>query len=148
MKPLLLTLAILFTIPTMLDAQSLDTYRWKSRLILLFTPTPENPLYVEQMRLLKAQSAEFEERDVLFIALTPQGKYDETGCVSDESLARQYYQHFKPAEEQFELILVGLDSGEKLRAQNTLTQSFVLLELIDGMPMRRQQIRRGNGGND
>ena len=44
-----------------------------------------------------------------------------------------------------ELLLVGLDGEEKYRAKNTLTPVSILLELIDGMPMRQQEIREGFG---
>lgn len=145
MKPLLLSLALLFITPAMMDAQFLNTYQWKSRLVLLFTPSPDNTLFLQQMSLLAEQSEAFEERDVLFITITPNGEHENTGRFPDESLARQYYQHFNPPKTQFELIVVGLDSGEKLRVSNRLTSPTVILELIDGMPMRRQQMRQADG---
>jgi hypothetical protein len=145
MKPLLISLALLLTTPAMMDAQFLNTYQWKSRLVLLFTPSPDDPLFLQQMSLLAEQSEAFEERDVLFISITPNGEYENTGRFLEESLARQYHQHFSPDKNQFELIVVGLDSTEKLRARNTLTPPSVLLELIDGMPMRRQELRQGYG---
>lgn len=145
MKPLLIICALLFTLPTTMKAQFLNTYKWKSRLVLLFTPSPEDSLFLQQMSLLAEQSEAFEERDVLFIAITPNGEYANTGRFLDASLAQQYHQHFKPSEDQFELIVVGLDSGEKLRVRNRLTSPAVILELIDGMPMRRQQMRQADG---
>ena len=46
---------------------------------------------------------------------------------------------------QVELVLVGMDGDEKYRAKNVITPVSVLLELIDGMPMRRRELRQGYG---
>jgi len=145
MKPLLITLILLFTAPTMMSAQFLNAYQWKSRLVLLFTPSPEDPLFLKQMSLLAEESERFEERNVVFIPITPNGKYENTGRFPDESTSRQYYQHFSPNENLFEMVVVGLDGTEKLRARNTVTPPSILFELIDGMPMRQQEILQGYG---
>ena len=42
---------------------------------------------------------------------------------------------------QFEVILIGLDGGVKLR-KSELLSSEELFTVIDGMPMRRAEIRR------
>lgn len=145
MKSLLLVLAMLFTFSTSANAQFLNTYQWKSRLVLIFTPAPDDPLFERQMRLLAERREDFEERDVIFIAMTPEGNHENTGFFLDESLSRQYYEHFSPYQYQFEMILVGLDGTEKFRATNTVTPSSILLELIDGMPMRQREVLKGYG---
>ncbi|MEL7163247.1 MAG: DUF4174 domain-containing protein, partial [Bacteroidota bacterium] len=61
----------------------------------------------------------------------------------EASLAKQYYDHFSPQDGIFELILVGLDGTEKFRARNMITPPSVLINLIDGMPMRRRELLEG-----
>ncbi len=145
MKALLLIIAFFFLVPTPARAQFLNEYQWKSRLVLVFTPSPSDPLFVRQMKLLQEAQEDFEERNVVFIMITPEGNHENTGLFLDQEASKQYYDYFGVAKYQLELILVGLDSNEKLRAQNRVTVPSVLLNTIDSMPMRQRQILRGKG---
>ena len=145
MKTILLTLVTLFGMSSIATAQSLNEFQWKTRLVVLFTPEPGDALFEEQVRLLYTQREGFEERDVIFMFVTPDGKFENTGRFLDESFSRQYYDKFNPRPYEFTMVLVGLDGNEKFRAANRLTPASVLLEMIDGMPMRRQEILQGTG---
>lgn len=125
--------------------QSLNNYLWKSRLVLLFTPAPDDPMFERQVRLLQEQVDALEERNVVFIFITPDGKFENTGRFLAEADARKFYDKFGAAQYHFEMILVGLDGTEKFRAKNRITPPSVLLELIDGMPMRRRELLQGYG---
>ncbi len=142
MKPLLLTFAFLFTLPTMMAAQSLNQYRWKSRLVLLFTPSPNDPVFERQVKLLYEQTEALKERKLVFLFVTPNVKTENTDRFLKEVNARKLYDKFDVEQDQFELILVGLDGYEKFRAVNQITPPSVLNNLIDGMPMRQQELRR------
>lgn len=142
MKTIYIVLALMM-FPLVSSGQFLNDYQWKSRLVLLFTPEPTDPLYERQMALLYRQQEAFEERNVVFISITPEGKHENSGVFLDEAMSRKYYDHFGVYQYQFEMILVGLDSHEKFRAKNTITPPSILLNLIDEMPMRRLEIRRG-----
>lgn len=143
MKALFLTLTLLFMLPTDADAQFLNEYQWKSRLVLVFTPSPSDPMFIRQMQLLRDAQEEFEERNVVFITITPRGDHENTGLFLDQEASKQYYDYFSVAPYQLELVLVGLDSNEKLRAKNRITAPSVILTAIDRMPMRRREILRG-----
>jgi len=145
MKALLLSFALLFCFPFAVEAQSLNTYRWKSRLVLLFTPTPDDPMFERQIRLLHGQNDEFEERNVVFMFITPDGKFENTGRFLKQADAQKMYSKFGAEQFQLEMVLVGLDGHEKFRAKNRITPPSVLLNLIDQMPMRAAEIRgKGN----
>lgn len=154
MKALLLFAALFFAMPTDLDAQFLNEYRWKSRLIVVFTPAPDDPVFVRQMRLLQERREDFEERNVVFLMITPEGKHENTGLFLDEAASRRYYEYFGAAQYQLEMVLVGLDGTEKLRTKNRVTAPSIFLEAIDGMPMRQRELLQGNtnksqiGGKD
>ena len=145
MKALLLVCALTFCFSANTEAQSLNSFRWKSRLVLLFTPTPEDNMFERQVQLLYGQHDEFEDRNVVFMFITPQGKFENTGRFLKEASARKMYRKFGAEQFQFEMVLVGLDGHEKFRAENRITPPSVLLNLIDEMPMRAREIRgRGN----
>lgn len=128
-----------------MEGQTLDSYRWKSRLVLLFTPAPDSPVFLEQVRLLEESAAALTERKVVVIRITPAKQHGNAAEFLDKANSLSYYERFKPQAEQFELILVGLDGSEKLRKRNITVPVSDINDLIDTMPMRRQELRR-NGG--
>jgi len=95
------------------------------------------------MKLFQESREEFEERNVVFIMVTPEGKHENTDLFLDQEASKQYYDYFGVEAFQLEVILIGLDSGEKLRAINRITAPSVILTAIDQMPMRRREILRG-----
>lgn len=144
MKALILFAALFFALPTTSSAQFLNEYTWKSRLVIVFTPSPNDPVFVRQMQLLQERREDFEERNVVFLMVTPEGNHENTGLFLDEAASRRYYEYFGAAQYQVEMVLVGLDGTEKFRAKNRVTAPSVLLTAIDGMPLRQRELLRGN----
>ncbi|MBB4080188.1 hypothetical protein GGR28_002818 [Lewinella aquimaris] len=142
---LLLPLILLTVLPELAGAQSPEDFRWKSRVVVLFTPAMDDPLFVEQYELLRARVEELDERQVQIVMATPNGERENSGMFLGESASAHYYDYFSAAPYQLELVLVGLDGTEKYRARNTITPVSVLLELIDGMPMRQRELKQGYG---
>lgn len=140
----LLTLLLLLPLTTTMG-QSLNDFQWQARLILLFTPDIDDPLFEQQYALLSESMEELYERQVRLLLITPGGDHENTGLFLQEASADYFYDHFSADPYQFELVLVGLDSEEKFRARNAITPVSVLTELIDNMPMRQQELRQGYG---
>jgi hypothetical protein len=139
--------AILFflSLPLIVSAQGLNEYQWTSRVLLVFTPDVNDPLFVEQYQLLAAAKEELDERQVAIILLTPEGEHENNGMFLQESESGYYYDYFSVKRYQLETILVGLDGTEKYRVRNAVTPVSVWIDLIDRMPMRRQHLRQGYG---
>ncbi|NJB86635.1 hypothetical protein GGR26_002412 [Lewinella marina] len=144
MKPLL-ALCLLFFLSLSVTAQSLPEYRWTSRVLVLFAPDLDDPLFLKQRALLADASEELRERDVVVLMATPQGDHENTGLFMPESSSEYFYDYFGAEPYQLELALVGLDGSEKFRAKNQVTPVSVLLRLIDSMPLRARELRRGYG---
>ena len=138
-----LAILLLMLLPLAATAQSVNDYQWKARLILVFTPDIDDPLFVEQYGLLQEASEQLDERMVKVLLITPEGNHENTGIFLDESASAYYYDRFSAEPYQLELILVGLDGHEKFRARNSVTPASVLIQLIDSMPMRQREIRQG-----
>ena len=81
-----------------------------------------------------------EERKLIVYQLTPE-KY-KTGMSEnpDWQFSGELFKKYKSAKTNFEIILIGLDGGIKLRQQELLTTRD-LFAIIDGMPMRRAEMR-------
>ena len=88
MKPLLLLFALTLLIPTNVQAQLLNEYQWKSRLILVFTHAPDDPMFVRQMKLLQEAQEDFAERNVVFIMISPEGMTKTAALLPGRHLQR------------------------------------------------------------
>ena len=143
MKSLLLASALAALLPLTVSGQSLEAYRWQARLVIIFTPDIDDPMFMEQYSLLKSASEELDERMVQIMLVTPNGDHENTGIFLQESASEYYYDYFSALPNQLELVLVGLDGTEKFRAKNAVTPPSVLLELIDSMPMRQRELLQG-----
>ena len=138
-------LPFLMILPLAVQAQSLNEFQWKSRVIVLFTPAADDPLFQEQRALLMRATDELRERQVVLLTVTPGGDQENTGIFLKESASDYFYDQFSASPQQMELSLVGLDGEEKYRAKNEVTPVSVIFELIDSMPMRQRKLRQGSG---
>lgn len=124
MKKLLIVLIFLAT-PALSDP--LDAYLWKSRPLVVFAQSADDPRYQQQMRLIEAERAALEERDVVILTdVEPMGA----------SLLRK---ELRP--NGFTIVLVGKDGTVKLR-KPVPWDVRELSRAIDKMPLRQQEAAR------
>lgn len=130
-------------------AQDLNTFRWKNRVLLLFTPDDEHPVFQRQVGMLRKQTEEMQDRQLITLFIAPDGHLENTHQFANAELSDYYYSHFGVDDRLFTLILVGLDGTEKYRSIGRAIAPGILYDIIDEMPMRRSQLRRrdkGHGG--
>lgn len=137
-----LILVLVLTGVTAAAAGSLDDYRWKHRLLLVFGETHDGTGIVEFRETLDAARCELEARDLLvgwFFA-------DEPARIGNDSLddrrAQAIRRMAQPAAGGVTVVLVGKDGGVKSRYDRAPPLADVFA-LIDGMPMRRAEMRSG-----
>ncbi len=106
-------------------ADTLEAYRWRARPVLVVA-APGDARADAQKGLMEAARAELAARDVVVIEADP-----------STPLGRR----FGPA---FSVVLVGKDGGEKARWREPVDPQAIARE-IDGMPMRREEMRREKG---
>lgn len=147
MKRLVLVLVLLNV--TAGAAESLDDYRWKHRLLLVFGETSDSTDMLEFREMLRAARCELEVRDLLTGWLFA----DEPPRIGNDRIDDRQAQAIRgmarPAASGVTVVLVGKDGGVKSRYAGapSLTDVFAL---IDGMPMRRAETRSRalNGPDD
>lgn len=136
-KDYLLIFALTFFGTSLCSSQDLRKHEWKNR-VLLISSKLEKPLN-EQLTILLKDSEGLKERKLIIYKVLP-NKYAE-GIQSDLWLKNEkFYAKIKGKRSDFEVILIGLDGGVKLRQMESLTTEK-LFTLIDGMPMRRREIK-------
>ncbi|MEM6806630.1 MAG: DUF4174 domain-containing protein [Bacteroidota bacterium] len=134
-----LCILILLLTPTM-HAQDFSSYRWENRLILLFADAEDNQELQQQLsEFLEDQQALAERKLLIFFIGEEESHmiFPQSKKLSHQS---DRWKQFRQRKAPFELQLLGLDGGRKLRKQSFVSRSE-LYALIDGMPMRRAEIK-------
>lgn len=117
-----LILTFIFLVTLQLKAQNLEEYQWRNRLLILFGDS-STEAFLRQKQLLTKEKASLEERAILIFE------------------GNRQLQEQLQLNAAFEgIILIGKDGGIKLKKPFTV-QPEAIFSLIDGMPMRKAEIR-------
>ena len=140
MKTLKLCFFILLMSNGILNSQNLDAHTWENRVILLLSDTKENTSLHEQLEILLKEKEGLQDRKLLIYRVFPNSysKGLKNGAWKD---SKTLYRDFKKSTAAFEIVLIGLDGGEKLRQDFVITAKD-LFALIDAMPMRVNELRK------
>jgi hypothetical protein len=125
---------------------SLAPLRWEKRIVLVFADkTPDFAAAVETLTSAEKRSA-IEERDIVWFAFGPESLETNFPGTLAETFGDAVRTRYFPPEKRGELdgavavVLIGKDGGVKLRAAGLNLEE--IFTLIDGMPMRRAEMRR------
>ena len=119
----------------------LDQFKWKNRLLLLFSPDRDHPLFEKLHRSISDRKTDVEDRDLVVFEILESGSSSMDNKQIDAQTAHSIRQHYRVPSSNFTVILVGKDGGVKLRRQDE-TQLVDIFGLIDSMPMRQQEMRQ------
>ena len=130
--------SMLWTAPT--GAADLATYQWEKRLLLIFAPIRSDHRFMALDETLSDKRAELQDRDMLVFRIFESGtSYAARQKMSLEN-AESLRRRFKVPSGEIHQILIGKDGGVKLTGDEKTTLQSVF-DLIDTMPMRRQEMR-------
>lgn len=120
---------------------NLARYRWKNRLLLLFSPSKNDKAYIKQIRDIRENEAEIKDRDlIIFRFFKNSDGYFDNEVIPFEDVKRAY-REFQMNEDQFSILLIGKDGGVKMNAQHYM-QTDDIFNIIDQMPMRQDEMRK------
>ncbi len=119
---------------------SLGAFRWDKRVLVISAPGADDAAFREQIDALDAGKAEFVERDMLLVTLLD----DAESAAGDRALTSEEVAGARVElgieQGEFAIRLLGKDGGVKL-SRNGVVPMDELYALIDGMPMRRREMR-------
>ncbi|PQJ80792.1 hypothetical protein BTO18_17140 [Polaribacter porphyrae] len=119
-------------------SQDLQKHRWKNRVVLIFSDSKDDEKLQNQINILSKEKEGLAEMKLLIYRFS-QGFFTtnfNTIWFSSTLKIRKY----KKKSEDFKIVLIGLDGGIKMK-QTTLLSAEKLFAIIDGMPMRRSELR-------
>ena len=121
----------------------LDDLRWQSRVLLVFSANEDDARAREFLAAAGEASCELEERDLVLGHITQTGgSYlgDSSVSAADADGVRKRFR----AEDEFLVLLIGKDGGAKAKYRD-VPELEEIFRLIDGMPMRRREVRQQSG---
>ncbi len=129
------------------QAQNLKQFKWENRILLVFSDKKENEIYKEQLQELSENEEGLAERKLLLFEVVEEEyrktHFDNANAGSSKWLITENLRKkFNAENERFKVVLIGLD-GRVKRTTNKLFEKEALFGLIDSMPMRIQEMSRG-----
>ncbi|MDG1728844.1 MAG: DUF4174 domain-containing protein [Algibacter sp.] len=123
-------------------SQNIASHQWKNRVLLIITDDSDSITFQNQIKTLQTHENGLTDRKLIVYQIK---KHSYTTGLKDEEWkdSSKLYKIFKTANTPFEVILIGLDGGIKLRQSDLLTCE-ALFSTIDVMPMRKEALKRKN----
>jgi hypothetical protein len=118
--------------------QNMDEYQWKNRVLLVFADEKNSDNLKLQIQVLENNKAELKERKIVVYKILP--SLFNFNFEDNWQSSSKYFKKFNPNKTKFKVMLIGLDGGIKLE-QAKILSTEKLFVLIDGMPMRKREIR-------
>jgi hypothetical protein len=119
----------------------MENHLWKNRVLLIYASDENSQELENQFAILEKHSKELLERKIIIYSFTKKSyrlNFDNNWKKSEE-----LFSSFIPKKDVFTIRLIGLDGGIKLE-QNRELSSEKLFTIIDGMPIRKREIRNKN----
>lgn len=121
------------------EAYDLSKYRWRNRLLLIFTPSEDFPAYQKLVENLKQKQDGVMDRDLIVFHLMGDGKSRVGEAMVSSQDTESLRRRFRVAAEEFRVVLVGKDGTVKL--SESVVKLPDIFALIDSMPMRQREMR-------
>ena len=119
--------------------QNIKKHEWKNRVLLIISDDKNDLKYRNQLKVLKKDKTELLDRKLVIYEVS-KNEYNlnfEEKSIQSSKLFHQFNKENTP----FLAILIGLDGGIKLE-QDSLLSTEKLFAIIDGMPMRKRELRK------
>ena len=141
-KTLIYALSAAFIAPQA-SAETLATYRSENRPLLIFAPDRQNRNYKLQTDALMIRETDIRERDMAVILIT--GSHEQPAIMPGPPAPNVSAADLRKAHgigsDQFAVILIGKDGGEKGRWREAVSPDEIFA-MIDAMPMRQREMRK------
>lgn len=136
MQSTFIILLVMIGMPALSMAQ-LEQHRWQDRIILIFASSEEQQDFQEQWQDLQKDTAGLAERDLVVYTIFEDQSLHNLTATGVKQLQKRFHTDQSP----FKVLLLGKDGGIKAQ-QNSPIPRADFFALIDGMPMRRAEMRR------
>jgi hypothetical protein len=126
-----------------MDTMPMDLthFQWKNRLLFLYAPDGDDPVFKKWHSDIDAQKAEVEDRDLVVFEVLERGQSRMNMETLNPKTVNSLRKRFAVPRGVFRVILIGKDSGVKFEGDNQADLKKIF-DLIDAMPMRQNEMRQ------
>lgn len=119
----------------------LASYRWKNRILLIFSPTDTDTGFEAFNQSLAGEISEVKLRDLILLRVfeTPPSFIKDKPLSPED--AEKLRDRFQVRSGHLTVILIGKDGGVKMISEDQPALQEIF-DLIDGMPMRQREMRK------
>ncbi|MPZ88214.1 MAG: DUF4174 domain-containing protein [Nitriliruptorales bacterium] len=121
------------------DAFDLMVYRWRRRLLLIFSPSATEPAYQRQMSLLGGEQSALAQRELLLVHLIAKEPSRLEVQRLPPGTAEDLRAQFAVEDTTFAVVLIGLDGTAKRRSAEPMPPADIFAA-IDAIPMRQHTL--------
>jgi len=121
---------------------ALEKFAWEKRQLVLFSPNENHREYKEFNRLSKLNKFEIDDRNLQTWHVIKNDKVRLDSKFINSFSNKDIREAFKVKPNEFKIILIGYDQGEKLRL--TYADLDYIFAKVDQMPMRIQEMQNNN----
>lgn len=123
-----------------MEAQTLEKYQWKNRVLLILNSDSEKYNLEKQILKLSENKKGLKERKLVIYQIMPEAYKTIIPKNSEWTENMNLYKRFSLLDQPFKVVLIGLDGSIKLE-QNSFLSIDTLFRTIDAMPMRRSELK-------
>jgi hypothetical protein len=121
-------------------SRNLEELKWENRVLLIFAPGGNDDTLERQLVAFREAEPALKERD-LVVFILPAGEHGSCeGNALPEGRAQALRDDFGVPDDEFAVVLVGKDGGEKKRWQGYAPVPEIK-DVIDAMPMRKREMQ-------
>ncbi|WP_282041546.1 DUF4174 domain-containing protein [Winogradskyella flava] len=135
-----LILIAVLSVSAISNSQELEKYKWSNRILLVVSKTETFNKAELQIKNLLLKPKELSERKLLIYRIHPNIYRIENSNDSDWIINSKLYKTYNAKDDEFKIVLIGLDGGIKL-SQNDVLSTEALFSKIDSMPMRASELK-------
>jgi Domain of unknown function (DUF4174) len=134
-------LIIILIFSNSLWSQNISEHKWKDRIIVIKGSRNDSNLVEQQFNVFSKIKNQLIERKLVIY------KCIENHCILYDWSEKPRMSKLDSITPNFEILLIGLDGYEKFKSYKVV-EPMVILNLIDKMPMRRQEVKENRKNND
>lgn len=132
---------ILLLVSGMISAQNLDKHRWKNRVVVISASASDSIKVEQQFQKFTNKTNTLSELKVVLYRCIGNtcfyyNRTDESKRLTVENVPKY-----------FSISLIGLDGSKKFKSDEIVT-SNAIFDLINAMPMRRQELGKKKSKNE
>ena len=128
-----------------LKAQNLEKHTWINRILVVKTSDSASEIYQEQINEFRNATDELKDRKFVLYKISVDHfeliDFTNPELIDSGKTAGKSIGKILNDKEDFEVLLIGLDGGIKLR-QTEVLRKEELFNIVDAMPMRRNELNK------